>query len=146
MDKLRLFQFLDGCRLGVVSSLGADGGPQSALVGMAVTPELEIIFDTVAKSRKFRNIARDPRVAFVIGWQGEVTVQYEGVARRISSTELGPLHEIYFGKFPEGPARLKWEGITYFVVTPKWIRYSDYNQSPPEIVEFEEFAEPDEAS
>ena len=135
MDKQLLFQFLHGCELGVLSSLGADGAPQSALVGIAVTPELEIVFDTVKKSRKFANIARDARVAFVIGWQGEVTVQFEGVARQLSSTELGPYHEIYFRKFTDGPARLKWEGITYYVVMPKWIRYSDYNQSPPEIVE-----------
>jgi hypothetical protein len=137
MDKHVLFQFLDTCGLGVLSSLGPDGGPQSALVGIALTPELEIVFDTVEKSRKFANISRDPRVAFVIGWQGEVTVQYEGVARQISSTEVEPYHEIYFRKFTDGPSRLKWEGITYYVVTPKWIRYSAYNQSPPEIVEFE---------
>ena len=136
MDKRRLFQFLDGCALAVLSSLGPDGSPQSALVGIAVTPELEIVFDTVEKSRKFANIASDSRVAFVIGWQGEITVQYEGLARQISSTELGSYHEIYFRKFPDGPARLKWDGITYYVVTPKWIRYSDYNQAPPEIVEF----------
>jgi pyridoxamine 5'-phosphate oxidase-like protein len=136
MDKQLLFQFLDGCGLGVLSTIGPDGAPQSALVGIAVTPELEIVFDTVEKSRKFANIARDPRVVFVIGWQGEITAQYEGVARRISSTELGPYHETYFRKFTDGPIRLKWEGITYYIVTPKWIRYSDYNQSPPEIVQF----------
>lgn len=136
MDKQRLFQFLDGYGLGVLSSLGPDGAPQSALVGIAMTPDLEIVFDTVEKSRKFANISRDSRVAFVIGWRGEITVQYEGNARRISSSELGPYHDNYFRKFPDGPARLKWEGITYYVVTPKWIRYSDYNQTPPEIVEF----------
>ena len=136
MDKQLLFQFLDACGLGVLSSLGPMGAPQSALVGIAITPELEIIFDTVEKSRKFANIARDPRVAFLIGWQGEVTVQYEGVARQISSSELGPYHEIYFRKFTDAPSRLKWEGITYYVVTPMWIRYSDYDQTPPEIVEF----------
>ena len=135
MNKQLLFEFLDGCGLGVVSTLGPDGAPQSALVGIAVTPELEIVFDTVGKSRKFANIARDPRVAFAIGWQGEITVQYEGVARQISSTELGTYHEIYFRRFTDGPSRLKWEGITYYVVAPKWIRYSDYNQSAPEIVE-----------
>ena len=136
MDKQLLFQFLDTCRLGVLSSLGPMGAPQSALVGIAVTPVLEIIFDTLEKSRKFANIARDPRVAFVICWQGEVTVQYEGVARWISSTELGPYHEIYFRKYTDGPSRLKWDGITYYVVTPKWIRCSDYDQTPPEIVAF----------
>ena len=106
MDKQLLFQFLDACGLGVLSSLGPMGAPQSALVGIAITPELEIIFDTVEKSRKFANIARDPRVAFLIGWQGEVTVQYEGVARQISSPELGPYHEIYFRKLTDGPSRL----------------------------------------
>ena len=47
MDKQLLFQFLDACGLGVLSSLGPMGAPQSALVGIAITPELEIIFDTV---------------------------------------------------------------------------------------------------
>jgi len=136
MDKQLLFQFLDACGPGVLSSLGPMGAPQSALVGIASTPELEIIFDTVEKSREFANIARDPRVAFLIGWQGEVTVQYEGVARQISSSEFGPCHEIYFRKFTDAPSRLMWEGITYYVVAPMWIRYSDYDQTPPEIVEF----------
>jgi pyridoxine/pyridoxamine 5'-phosphate oxidase len=136
MNKNGLLRFLEDCGLGVLCSIGPDGGPQSALVGIAVTPELEIVFDTVATSRKFANIGRDQRVAFVMGWQGEITVQYEGIARQISSTEIGPYQETYFRKFPDGPARMKWAGITYYVVAPKWIRYSDYNTSPPEIVEF----------
>lgn len=136
LDRLALFQFLDTCSLAVVSTLGPNGAPQSALVGVAVTPDLEMVFDTVAKSRKFANLRRDSRVSLVAGWQGEITVQYEGTARQISSSELGPYHQVYFRKFPDGPARLKWEGIAYFVLTPRWIRYNDYNQSPPKIVEF----------
>jgi pyridoxine/pyridoxamine 5'-phosphate oxidase len=130
-----LLASLDKSRLGVLTTIGPDGGPQAALVGIAITPELEIIFDTVQKSRKAANLTREPRVAFVLGWEGEQTVQYEGVARRISSTELGPYHEVYFHKFPDGPDRLKWEGIQYYVVTPKWIRYSDYDAAPPQIIE-----------
>jgi len=136
MDKSKLLEFLSSCRLGVLSTIGPQGEPQSALVGIAVTPEFEIVFDTVSRSRKFANLTRDPRAAFVIGWQGEITVQFEGIAKQISSTELSQYHEIYFGAFPDGPARLKWEGITYHVVAPKWIRYSDFNQSPPLIEEF----------
>src|SRR5262245_35966384 len=136
MDKLKLWEFLSSRKLGVLSTIGQQGEPQSALVGIAVTPEFEIIFDTVSRSRKFANLARDPRAVFVIGWQGEVTVQFEGIAKQISSTELTQYHEIYFRVFPDGPARLKWEGITYYVLTPKWIRYSGFNQSPPAIEEF----------
>jgi hypothetical protein len=43
MDKQLLFQFLDARGLGVFSSLGPMGAPQSALVGIAITPELEIV-------------------------------------------------------------------------------------------------------
>src|SRR6266853_3982450 len=63
---------LDACGLGVLSSLGPMDARQSALAGIAITPELEIIFDLVEKSRKFANIARDPPVALLIGWPGEV--------------------------------------------------------------------------
>ena len=136
MDKSRLLEFLRSNRLGVLSTIGPKGEPQSALVGIAIAPEFEVVFDTVSSSRKFANLARDPRAAFVIGWDGEITVQFEGLARQISSTELGRYHEIYFNAFPDGPARLKWEGITYYVVAPKWIRYSDFDKSPPESVEF----------
>ena len=136
MDKPKLLEFLTSCKLGVLSTVGPQGEPQSALVGIAVTPEFEIVFDTVSRSRKFANLSRDPRAAFVIGWQGEITVQFEGIAKQISSTELGHYHEVYFRAFPDGPARLKWEGITYYVVAPKWIRYSDFDKSPPEIQEF----------
>ena len=136
MDKSRLYEFLRSNRLSVLSTVGPKGEPQSALVGFAITPEFEIIFDTVGRSRKFANLSRDPRAAFVIGWEGEITVQFEGIARQISSTELGHYHEVYFRAFPDGPARLQWDGITYYVVAPKWIRYSDFDKSPPEIVEF----------
>jgi hypothetical protein len=62
-------------------------------------------------------------------------LQYEGAARQTSSAELGPYHEIYLRKFTDAPSRVKWEGITNYLVTPMWIRYSDYEQTPPELVE-----------
>ena len=30
---------------------------------------------------------------------------------------------------------MNWPGIAYFVVRPRWIRYSDYDQKPPIIEE-----------
>lgn len=43
-----------------------------------MTPELEIIFDTVKSSRKFQNLMSNSISSFVVGWTGEITVQYEG--------------------------------------------------------------------
>lgn len=136
MNKEGLFAYLSARRLGVVSSIGPEGTPQSALVGYAVTPELELIFDTVASTRKYPNLVARPRCSFVIGWDAEQTVQYEGDARLLQGTELAPYQEIYFRAWPDGPDRLSWPCIAYFAVTPRWIRYSDYAQNPPLIVEF----------
>jgi hypothetical protein len=48
------------------------------------------------------------------------------------------LTELYYGVFPDGRERLSWRGLTYFRAKPTWLRYSDYNQMPPEILEFDE--------
>ena len=122
-------------RYGVVSSVAADGTPQSALVGIAVTPELEIVFDTVKSSRKYANLVERPACSFVVGWEGEQTVQLEGFASEPIGMKLETYQKTYFSVWADGPARMVWPGIAYFAVKPRWIRYSDYDQSPPLIEE-----------
>ena len=136
MKKSDVYQFIGRHKLGVLATLSAGGAPQSALVGIAVTPELEIVFDTVNSSRKFGNLIANPSCAFVIGLDGEVTVQYEGEAEQLEGAALARYQEVYFGSWPDGPERLSWPGITYFVVRPKWIRHSDFGSNPPVIEEF----------
>ena len=131
-----LFNFIDGHNLGVLGSVSPEGAPQSSLVGIAVSPGLEVIFDTVRSSRKYRNLTSNPACSFSVGWSGEKTIQYEGVASEPAGAELSRIQEVYFNKWPDGPARLSWPGITYFVVRPKWIRYSDFDQRPTFIQEF----------
>ena len=133
-----LYTFLAKCKLGVVSTIGPTGTPQSALMGIAVTEQLEIVFDTVKSSRKYPNLSARPACSFVIGgWNtGEQTVQYEGMAEELKSPELERYQEIYFQAYPDGPSRLTWPGIVYFVVRPTWIRYSDFDQRPPLVREF----------
>ena len=136
MTKDDLFHFIDKQKLGVLGTISPHATPQSSLVGIAVTRELEIIFDTVKSSRKYGNLMAKPACSFAIGWEGEVTVQFEGEAREAMGAELGYYQQVYFEKWPDGPSRLTWPGITYFVVRPKWIRYSDFGQTPPKIQEF----------
>ena len=135
MAKAELFAFLSSCKLGVLGSVSPEGVPQAALVGIAVTKELEIIFDTLDTTRKYRNLAANCRASFVVGWEGEKTVQFEGEAFLPKGGELARYKEIYFETWPDGPARQSWPGITYFVVRPRWIRYSDFDQRPPKIEE-----------
>jgi pyridoxine/pyridoxamine 5'-phosphate oxidase len=136
MTEADLYSFIAQHRLGVLGTVGDAGWPQSALVGIAVTPELEIVFDTVKSSRKYSNLIARPACSFVVGWAGEQTVQFEGVAQQLEPPELERYQEVYFKAYPDGPARMSWPGIVYFVVRPKWIRYSDFDQNPPLIREF----------
>ena len=135
MDRIALYSFMARHRYGVVSSIAATGVPQSALVGIATSPNLEIVFDTLQSTRKYANLIARPSCSFVIGWEGEQTVQLEGLAAQPQGPELKRYQEIYFTKWPDGPARMAWPGMTYFVVRPRWIRYSDYDQTPPIIEE-----------
>jgi len=132
-----LFNLVRSQKLGVLGCLGPDNTPQSALVGIAITSQLEIVFDTVRNSRKYANLVARPACSFVIGgWDsGEQTVQYEGVAEELRSPALERFQEIYFGVYPDGRSRLAWPGIVHFLVRPRWIRYSDFDRRPPMIAE-----------
>jgi hypothetical protein len=138
MTKDDVYSFLTTCKLGVLGTIGPNGAPQSSLVGIAVTEKLEIVFDTVRSSRKYPNLVAQPACSFVIGgWgAGEQTVQYEGAAQELQPPALEQYQEIYFRAWPDGPARMSWPGIVYFVARPSWIRYSDFDQNPPLIREF----------
>ena len=124
-------------KYGVVSTIHESGAPQSAVVGIAVTPLLEIVFDTLSTSRKFANIARDKRVSAVIGWDEERTLQLEGVADVPDYGELDRVKAAYFEAWPDGRARAAWPGIAYVRIRPCWLRFSDYNVNPPRTEEMD---------
>ena len=69
MSRFELVDVLRGYRLAVVATVAADGQPQAAVVGIAISDGLEIVFDTVVGSRKAQNLQRDPRVG-VVSWGG----------------------------------------------------------------------------
>jgi len=104
-------------------------------IGLVGDSQLEIIFDTVKSSRKFLNLVSRPNCSFVVGWGGEATVQYEGIARQPKGVALGQFQKVYFANWPECRSHLSWPGIVYFVVRPTWVRYSDYDRDPPYIAE-----------
>ena len=135
MNLNEVFKFLDSEKLGVLATVGEDGTPEAALMGVVATPELELIFDTVKGSRKYPNLKNNSRVAFVIGFSAEVIVQYEGIAEELAGESLAKYKKIYFAKFTDGPLRESWPGITYFVARPKWVRYCDYNPATRQIEE-----------
>ena len=120
----------------VVSTVNESGAPEAALMGFAVTEENEIVFDTLASSRKVVNLADNPAAALVIGWDDNISLQIEGLARRPVGDDLASAKAAYFRQWPDGRARETWPDIAYVVVKPKWIRYSNYAAGPPVVEEF----------
>ena len=129
--------FLRAHRYAVEASTGPAAGIQAAVVGIAVLDTFEIVFDTLASSRKARNLEEDGRIALVIGGLHgeEQTVQYEGEADTPAGIELEELREHYFRVFPDGRERLAWPGLIHVRVRPRWLRYSDFSSNPPLVVE-----------
>ena len=136
MDQASLYEFIRKQPYGVIPSTAADGTPQSALVGIACTPDLAIIFDTLKSTRKYRNLLRQPACSLVIGLSTEQTLQLDGLAEELFGDAREELLKTYFARWPECREHLRWPNITHFVVRPRWIRYSDYDQAPPLIAEF----------
>ena len=117
-----------------------EGGPQSAVVGIAVSDDFEIVFDTLENSRKAQSLREKPEISFVFAdltGKDERTVQCEGLVDAPTGADLNRLIDLYLEVFPDGRARQKWPGLIYVTTKPTWLRYCDYNQNPPQIIEFD---------
>jgi hypothetical protein len=134
MTRTDVIAFLRANKLAVEASLHADGRPQAAVVGIAVTDELELVFDTLTSSRKYDNLRRDPRCAIVV-WADATTVQIEGSVDEPTGAERDRLQACYLAAFPDGHERATKPAITYLRIRPSWIRVSDFAVEPPRIVD-----------
>jgi uncharacterized pyridoxamine 5'-phosphate oxidase family protein len=60
MTKEFLYQFIAKNKYAVLSTVTPQQHPEAAVVGIAVTTELHLIFDTVNTSRKYQNLVKNP--------------------------------------------------------------------------------------
>ena len=109
----QVFDIAKRKRFLVVSTVNKSGAPEAALMGFALTPANEIVFDTLASSRKAVNLARNPKAALVIGWDDQISLQIEGIARRPAGDDLASAKAAYFHEWPDGRAREAWPDIAY---------------------------------
>jgi general stress protein 26 len=135
MSPEEIFTFVSAHRLAIVATVSDKNLPEAALMGIVVMPDARIIFDTVTGSRKYANLRHQNRVALVVGWEHEITVQLEGCVEEPSGVDLERCKEAYFAVFPDGRERAAWPDITYIAVHVTWMRYSDYNRGGAGIVE-----------
>ena len=137
MNRDELLTFMRAQKWAVQASVSERGAPQAAVIGVAITDALEIVFDTLSDTRKASNLRQNPKIALVIGWDEAQTAQCEGLADEPEGEELARIKRAYLARFPDGVERERLPGITYFRVRPAWIRYSDFRQAEPVVVTFD---------
>lgn len=93
------------------------------------------MFGTKDSSRKYRNLLRNPRVSVIIGWDHAGTVQYEGVARRLEGDEIDTFTEYHFDKHPNSRKYKDQPGEVYFLIEPRWLRFTEVAYEPWKITE-----------
>jgi pyridoxine/pyridoxamine 5'-phosphate oxidase len=133
--KKRYYDFIRARPQGVIATVSADGRPEAALVDIAVTPALEIIFETTDQTRKFANLQSHPAIALVVGWGGKQTLQYDGIVEQLSGDAREEAIALYLSVFPDKATHVDWPGNYYFRTRPVWVRLSNY-YSPRKIEEY----------
>ena len=123
----------------VLATVNEHGSPQAATVGFSATPDLVLTIGTSNTSRKYQNILRNPHVAVVIGFEGNVTVQIEGVAHQLIGEELKNRLKVHFQKLPDVERFNEEPDQVYIAIEPRWARYTNYAQPGDQIEEVKEF-------
>lgn len=88
-DQARVREFLEEQSVGVLSTVAADGSPDSAAIYFVVNADLSIDFMTKSSTHKHKNLKRDKRVALVVfDAKYQTTAQIKGNALEITDKKL----------------------------------------------------------
>lgn len=138
--KKELLDFLNRNPMAVISTKSDSSEfPESALIAFAEYGSFEIIFETFNISRKYQNLLQNNKVSLVIGLDHTKlkTIQYQGVAELIPEDEVESSIQYFLDKdTPCTEKILRDNRARLFKITPTWLRYSDYTNGPPRILEF----------
>ncbi|HSM96891.1 MAG TPA: pyridoxamine 5'-phosphate oxidase family protein [Rhizomicrobium sp.] len=124
--KAAFIAYVKEVNCGVISTADKEHGPEAAFISLAITPDFEIVFETLITSRKYRNLQTDPRAALVIGGHGRTTLQIEGLVDEPGDLDRDELVPLYYKACPQNTSHQNWPGLTYMRLRPRWVRYSDY--------------------
>ena len=136
-------KFLQSHSLMSLSYVGPEQKPHSAVVEYVLTDDGEILFSTFKDKRKYEWLRQNSAVSIVVGWTFDenITIQYEGTAEELYGTDRLGYSDYYFHILPDAEkfadAFSHLGKLALFKVSPAWVRYSDFNQTPWEINEFE---------
>lgn len=132
-------QFLGQFETCVIATIDGSGQPEAATVGFSVDDDFTLLIATNQKTRKAANLAKNNKIALVVGVEGPKTLQLEGCAEKIDMQENQDRIKLHFEKVPGAKKFSGESGQNYYLITPTWLRFTDYTRDNP-IFETKDFS------
>ncbi len=135
IDKKSVLKILKSNDLCVLSTVTPDGKSQSALMAYTIKDDFTILMNTEATTRKVQNIIENNNVSLVVGgFKGDPSIQIDATARIADNQQAQEAQQYMLSQNPELSNYFAPNG-RFIIITPDWLKYSDYSQNPPEIKE-----------
>ncbi|MFA5827772.1 MAG: pyridoxamine 5'-phosphate oxidase family protein [Candidatus Shapirobacteria bacterium] len=140
IDKNTVFQFIKSQDLCILSTASKSGKTESAVMAFAVDDNFVIYMSTENTTRKFKNILKNNFVSVIVGGlKSDPSVQLDGTTIILTDTEIAAAKDFMLSLHPELKDYFNTPNSMFFTVTPSWLRYSDFSQNPPEVIELSQF-------
>lgn len=117
----------DTCTLATASP---DGRPEAATVRFVADDALDVYVTTQSNYRKYRNVARNERVALVV--DGASNVQLEGAAREAIGETVEWIEDRYVAKYGPSPYLTNADSV-FLRIETDWARLLVDGSYPPEF-------------
>lgn len=137
----KIIKFLANNKVCSLTTLLPNGSPHAAALHYSHKNEpLELYFSTENTSLKCQALLKGDltKASVVVGFSEEewITLQMDGEAKAIfDKDELKAVQIMHYSKHPDSK-KYKDDPETIFLkFTPKWLRYTDYNKDPAEVLE-----------
>ena len=134
MDKNQILEFIKQSTLAVFSTADSSGKTQAGVMAVAVADDWNIYLSTENNTRKVANLQTNPQSTLVFGGLQSPSVQADGLSVIASGEEIEKCKNCILSIHPDTKDYLT-PTTVYIKFTPKWVKYSDYNQNPPLISE-----------
>ena len=132
--KRKVLEILAENRVMAISTLRADGWPQSTMVGY-INDDLNLYFAVARDSQKFANISRDRRVSIAIGRSSAAHIR--GLSMAARATDVADIDEIVrvngliAERFPEQSVFAPREPSSVLMrATPEVVSLIDLDKTP----------------
>lgn len=136
MNKDQILEFIKKQTLAILSTATPTGKTESAVMAIATGDSWEIYMSTENNTRKVPILQANNQASLIIGGLGSPSIQIDGHCYVASGSDADLVKNQILMIHPDTKDYLTATSV-FLKFVPSWLRYSDFSQNPPTIVEME---------